>query len=84
MFSILEPGYGVSEVTCWASRLIGEAPAEPSRRPGSRPRSKAYAGPALAIARATLGEQSGRLDWLARELDTHEPVLVRCADDEAP
>jgi hypothetical protein len=30
-----------------------------------------------------LREQSDRLAWLARELDPHEPVLVRCADDEA-
>ncbi len=80
MFSILLRGYGVSEVTCRDMRLIADARAEQSRRLASRARSKAYAGPAMAIARTTLREQSERLAWLARELDPHEPVLVRCAD----
>ena len=61
-------------------RLIADARTDQSQRLASRARSKAYAGPAMAIARATLREQSERLAWLARELAPHEPVLVRCAD----
>jgi hypothetical protein len=86
MLAILERGDGVSEVTCRDMHLIAEALTDQSRRLASRARSKACAGPALAIARATLREQSDRLAWLALELGqhAHEPVLVRCADDEAP
>jgi hypothetical protein len=80
MFPILQRGYGVSEGTWRDMSLIAEALADQSRRLASRARSKAYAGPAMAIARATLRERSDTLAWLARDLDPHEPVLVRCAD----
>jgi hypothetical protein len=85
LLAILERGYGVTEVTCRDMHLIAEALAGQSQRMASRARSKAYAGPGLAITRATLREQSDRLAELAAEFGqhAHEPVLVRCADSEA-
>ena len=72
----------MSEITCKDMRLIADALIDQSRRLASRAKSKAYAGPALPIARASLREQSERLAELAIELGqhAHEPVLVRSED----
>ncbi len=71
-----------SGITGQDMRLIADALSDQSRRLASRARSKAYAGPALAIARATVREQADRLAELAMELGqhAHEPVHVRCED----
>lgn len=83
LLAILERGDPVTEVTRADMRLIADALNEQSRRLAARARSKAYAGPPLAVARATLREQSHRLAWLARDLGmrVHEVTVVR--DDRA-
>ncbi len=72
----------MSEITCKDMHLITDVLTDESRRLASGAKSKAYAGPALAIARASVREQSERLAELAVELGqhAHEPVLVRCED----
>jgi hypothetical protein len=55
-------------------RLIADGLNEQSRTLKARARSKAYSGPALAIARAPAAA-GNRLAWLAREL-----VVVRRED----
>jgi hypothetical protein len=84
LLAILERGDHVPVLTFRDRVLIEDALVAQSRRLASVACSKAYSGPAQAVARARLRERSERLGELSIELGLHRGlVLIGHGEPEA-